>query len=57
MEIYTIKLTDGSIQTYSTKDCRIEVGQGGIKIFETESWRETVIYSTSILYYRKEKAE
>jgi len=57
IEVYTIKLTDGTIQTYSTNNCRIGEGERGMTIFETETWRETYIPFTSILYYRKERED
>ena len=57
IEVYTIKLTDGSIQTYSTHNCQIEEGERGLKIFESETWKTAFIPHTSILYYRKERED
>ena len=57
METYTIKLTDGTIKTYIPKEFRVVEEEYRLKIVDVASWSETYIPYTSILYYRKDKAE
>ena len=57
MEIYTIKLADGSIKTYTPKEFRVVEEENRLKIVEVATWSETYIPFTSVLYYRKDKAD
>jgi len=56
METYTIKLTDGTIKTYTPKEFRVIEEERWLKVVDVATWGETYIPYTSILYYRKDGA-
>lgn len=57
MDVYIITLTDGTVQTFTTKEYNITETDHGMRMFNTETWECYFFPYTSIKYYRRERVE